>query len=136
MHPEETMGSAKSDWRVTWAKIFVIIFMTVLALLGACLPDSDSDSYASITFPAMILPGLLLVIMLCLSRRHSRSVDLAEDDAIFAILEKHAAPALRIEGTGLYRCPSCDMSFDLINAVAQEEHVYLCPFCAARLFIE
>ncbi|MCF2135621.1 MAG: hypothetical protein K9W43_00080 [Candidatus Thorarchaeota archaeon] len=130
----ESGGPAKRDWRVTWTKIFVIIFMTALALLGASHPGSDS--YTSFTLPAMIIPGFLLVIMICLSRKHSRSVDLAEDEAIFAILEKHAAPALRVEGTDFYRCPSCDMTFDIINAVQQEENVYLCPFCGVRLFIE
>lgn len=64
--------------------------------------------------------------------------DIGEDQEarIFESMRLHAAPAEHIADLDRYRCPECEMSFELKLAEPVDENIVLCPICKTRLFIE
>jgi len=58
------------------------------------------------------------------------------DAKIFESMRKHASPAEHVADLDRYRCPECEMSFELTYAEPVDENIVLCPICKTRLLIE
>ncbi len=118
-----------------WSVVALALAVLIIAVIGVTMPLSETVIADTVNYS--IASGVILLILaFIVLRGRGDLVDTTDDAKVFETLEKRAAPAIVVEGTSLYRCPSCEMSFDPINAVPEEENVVLCPFCSARLYLE
>lgn len=84
-------------------------------------------------FPPLIF--LLLAWSGCCGDISSKvEPDLEEN--ILHSMQRRALVASKIDGRDIYRCPNCELSFDVENALPVEDDVVLCPFCKNRLILD
>jgi hypothetical protein len=118
-----------------WA---VFLFALILGVIGVygIIVSTSLDMIPLYMF--LYVP--LVVFLLYASFRWAKGRPIAptsitEDDRILETMRKHALPVEETLG-GSYRCPNCNNSFDISNAIPVESDVYLCPFCDTRLHIK
>jgi predicted Zn finger-like uncharacterized protein len=61
--------------------------------------------------------------------------DVSEDERILDSMRRHAVPVQRTAQSGILRCPNCENSFAIENALPIDENVIKCPFCDTRLHL-
>ncbi|MBD3405756.1 MAG: hypothetical protein GF411_06450 [Candidatus Lokiarchaeota archaeon] len=119
-------------------------FRRVLGIAGAILVLILYFLY-SLYFPYDYLTGvflfppvifLFLILAGCCGTGCTASVNREDEESVLHAMRKRALYALKIEGRDIYRCPNCEMSFDLANATPVDDDVILCPFCKNRLLFE
>ena len=78
---------------------------------------------------------IIILVVGCIRGGAIAPTDRAEDDKILESMRLHAAPAEHVADLDRYRCPECEMSFELHYAETVDEKIVLCPICKTRLFI-
>ncbi|MFX0107020.1 MAG: hypothetical protein ACFE7R_01945 [Candidatus Hodarchaeota archaeon] len=118
-----------------WVVFFLALILGSVTVFGAIL-TAPPDVY--IYYIIFLIPMVILLLYCTLRWAQGRPVvvtDSTQDDRIFQSMRAHALPVKDVDGMGMYRCPDCEMSFEISNATPVEENVVLCPICKTRLFI-
>ena len=119
-----------------WIVFVLLLILGSVTVFGSIL-TAPPDVY--LMYVVFLLPMVVLLLYAAYRWAQGRPIaptDLDEDRRILATMHAHALPAEHVGGMEMYRCPDCEMSFDLSNATPVEEHVVLCPICKTRLYIE
>ncbi len=116
---------------------FVLLLIIGSTLVFGTIVSAPPETY--LLYIVFLVPMVLLSLYCAYRWAQGRPIaptDIADDDRVLAQMRAHALPAQRVADLEMYRCPSCEMSFDISNATPVEENVVLCPICGTRLFIE
>lgn len=117
--------------------VFILLLIIGSVLVFSSIVSAPPETYL---FYIVFLVPMVLLSLYCAYRwaqgRPIAPTDVADDDRIIAQMRAHALPAQRVADLEMYRCPSCEMSFDLSNATPVGENIVLCPICETRLYIE
>ena len=124
---------------VSSARWIAFVFLLIIGstLVFGSIVSAPPEAY--LLYIVFLVPMVLLALYCAYRWAQGRPIaptDVDDDARIFAHMRAHALPAERVADLEMYRCPDCEMSFDLSNATPVEEHVVLCPICGTRLYIE
>ena len=117
------------------------IVFGMLLILGAILLSSIflySLLEVLIPFSLLTLPMVVFLLFFAYRWASERSVstyDRNQNHRILGSMRKHALRAEKTGGLEMYRCPDCQMSFELVNAPPIEEDIVFCPHCGIRLLV-
>jgi hypothetical protein len=117
--------------------VFILLLIIGSILVFGSIVSAPPEAY--LIYIVFLMPMVLLSLYCAYRWAQGRPIaptDVADDDRILAQMRAHALPAQRVADLEMYRCPDCEMSFDLSNATPVEENVVLCPICETRLYIE
>ena len=118
-----------------WIVFGVILTLGVVSIGGMLFIADPISLYMIMLF---MFPMVLFLIYSAYRWAQGRPIivtDVSQDDEIFAAMHRHALPAVQVGGLEMYRCPDCQITFELANATPVEDKVVLCPTCGTRLFI-
>ena len=117
--------------------VFILLLIIGSGLAFGSIVTAPPETY--LLYIVLLVPMVLLGLYCAFRWAQGRPIaptDVDDDERIFAHMRAHALPAERVADLEMYRCPDCEMSFDISNATSVEERVVLCPICGVRLYIE
>jgi DNA-directed RNA polymerase subunit RPC12/RpoP len=130
-YAEQNQGT--SSWR--WLAFGVILILGVVSTGGVLFIADPAYMFFVIIF---MFPLVIFLIYAAYRWAQGRPIvvtNVSQDEEIFSAMRRHALPAEQVGGLEMYRCPDCQITFELANATPVEDKVVLCPTCGARLFI-
>ena len=122
-----------SSWR--WLAFAVILILGVVSTGGMLFLADPVSVYLVMIF---MFPMVIFLIYTAYRWAQGRPLivtNASQDEEIFSAMRRHALPAEQVGGLEMYRCPDCQITFELVNATPVEDKVVLCPTCGTRLFI-
>jgi DNA-directed RNA polymerase subunit RPC12/RpoP len=131
--PYGSQDQESNSWR--WLAFGVILILGVVSTGGFLFLADPTTMFFLIIF---MFPMVIFLIYAAYRWAQGRPIvitDVTQDEEIFAAMRRHALPAVQVGGLDMYRCPDCQVTFELVNATPVEDKVVLCPTCGTRLFI-
>lgn len=131
--PYAGQDQGKSPWR--WLVFVVVLILGVVSTGGMLFIADPVSIYLVLIF---IFPMVIFLIYATYRWAQGRPIivtNVSQDEEIFSAMRRHALPAVQVGGLEMYRCPNCQITFELANAAPVEDQVVLCPTCGTRLFI-
>jgi len=119
-----------------WIAFGAILILGVVSTGGMLFLADPVSVYLIMIF---MFPMVLFMIYAAYRWAQGRPIvvtDVSQDEQIFSAMRRHALPAEQVGGFEMYRCPDCQIAFELVNATPVEEKVVLCHYCGTRLFIQ
>ena len=112
-----------------WIACGVILILGVVSTGGILFIADPVSVYIIMIF---MLPMVIFMIYAAYRWAQGRTIvvtNISQDEEIFAAMNRHALPAVQVGGLEMYRCPDCQITFELANATPVEDKVVLCPTC-------
>jgi DNA-directed RNA polymerase subunit RPC12/RpoP len=122
-----------SSWR--WLAFGVILILGIVSTGGLLFLADPASMFLLIIFMFPMVIFLIYTAYRWVQGRPIVITNVSQDEEIFAAMRRHALPAVQVSGMEMYRCPDCQITFELVNATPVEDKVVLCPTCGTRLFI-
>ena len=119
-----------------WIAFGAILILGIVSTGGMLFLADPTTVYFVMIF---MFPMVLFMIYAAYRWAQGRPIvvtDVSQDKEIFAAMHRHALPAVQVGGFDMYRCPDCQITFELANATPVDDKVVLCPTCGTRLFIQ
>ena len=131
--PYTEQNKGTSPWR--WLAFGIILILGVVSTGGLLFLADPVSMFFLIIF---MFPLVIFLIYAAYRWAQGRPIvvtNVSQDEEILSAMRRHALPAEQVGGLEMYRCPDCQITFELANATPVEDKVVLCPTCGTRLFI-
>jgi hypothetical protein len=118
-----------------WLFFGLILIIGLIGFIGIpMMTPLDMIPIYMVFYIPMIVFGLYATFRWAQGRSIAPT-DISEDDRILDSMKKHALPIQRTTQSDMFRCPNCENSIVLENAMPVDENVIKCPFCDTRLYL-
>lgn len=110
----------------------------VLAIITLFLTFLYSPFETIVPFSLLAIPIVVFLVYVAYRWASGSSVsgyNSGQDERILESMRKHALRAERVGDFEMYRCPGCQISFEIVNALPIEDDTVLCPHCGTRLLV-
>ena len=131
--PYASQGQGPSPLR--WLAFGIITILGVITMVGYLFLADPTSMFLMMIF---MFPMVIFMIYAAYRWAQGRPIvvtNATQDEEIFSAMRHHALPAVQVGGLEMYRCPDCQITFELANATPVEDKIVLCPTCGTRLFI-
>jgi predicted Zn finger-like uncharacterized protein len=129
-------SSLKEQSRCSRWTVFGVLGVLVIIMLFLTFLYSQFETI--VPFSLLAIPIVVFLVHVAYRWASGSSVsdyNSGQDERTLESMRKHALRAERAGGFEMYRCPGCQISFEIVNALPIEDDAVLCPHCGTRLLV-